>query len=103
MASVSKAATVEAAAPSATSLHLSIIHGMAAKISFSSTVTMSSTNAFQISKLYAPTVLTARPSIMIGTLSSVTSRPASMLRFIAGAKAISTPMTLMSGLINLTI
>ena len=51
MASVSKAATVEAAAPSATSLHLSIIHGMAAKISFSATVTMSSTNALQISKL----------------------------------------------------
>ena len=67
----SAAATGVAPAPSATSFWFSISARMAAAISSSLTVTISSTYCLMISNVSSPGVLTAMPSAKVSTASSV--------------------------------
>src|SRR6476661_948314 len=91
------AATGAAAAPSTTSLQCDMTQIIASKISLSGSVTMSSTKRCTMEKLFSPTRFTRSPSMMQSILSSVTTCPASMLRFMPGPSEDSTPMILIFG------
>ena len=96
------AATLTAPAPSAISLCCSIRANMAAHISSSVTLTMSSTYCCTISKVLTPGSFTAMPSAMVSTLVSVSIWLWSTLFSMLGAPCACTPTTRTEGLSALT-